>query len=183
MMKLSTATKPLLFMFLASSAFAVDWPPAESPVVPSADGYVAIPNAALSPTKDSNYRAIFDATRAAGKATDLLPALNMAASELNALAAAKVTLANAKFVIVFHGAAVDGILDADHYKAKFKTDNPNLAVIRRMKQAGVEFFVCGQYLAAEKIDPKALTPDVTLAADALLVLMHYQNTGYALMSF
>jgi hypothetical protein len=28
-----------------------------------------------------------------------------------------------------------------------------------------------------------LTPDVTLAADALLVLMQYQNKGYALMSF
>jgi intracellular sulfur oxidation DsrE/DsrF family protein len=182
-MKLNTATKPLLFMLLANSAFAVDWPPAESPAVPSADGYVAIPNAAFPPTKDSNYRAIFDATRAAGKATDLVPALNMAASELNALAAAKVPLANAKFVIVFHGSAVDGILDNDHYKAKFKTDNPNLAAISQMKQAGAKFFVCGQYLAAEKIDLKTLTPDVTLAADALLVLMHYQNTGYALLSF
>jgi intracellular sulfur oxidation DsrE/DsrF family protein len=52
-----------------------------------------------------------------------------------------------------------------------------------MKKAGVEFFVCGQYLAGEKIDPKTLLPEVTLAADALLVLMHYQNNGYALMSF
>jgi intracellular sulfur oxidation DsrE/DsrF family protein len=52
-----------------------------------------------------------------------------------------------------------------------------------MKKHDVEFFVCGQYLAGEKIDPKTLTPDVQLAADALLVLMQYQNKGYALMSF
>ena len=44
-------------------------------------------------------------------------------------------------------------------------------------------FVCGQYLAAEKIDPKTITLDVTRAADALLVLIQYQNKGYALMSF
>ena len=43
--------------------------------------------------------------------------------------------------------------------------------------------MCGQYLAAEKIEPKSLVPEVTLAADALLVLIHYQNYGYALLSF
>jgi intracellular sulfur oxidation DsrE/DsrF family protein len=60
---------------------------------------------------------------------------------------------------------------------------PNLKPIAEMKKHGVEFFVCGQYLVGEKIDPKTLTPDVQLAADALLVLMQYQNKGYALMSF
>ncbi len=155
----------------------------KSPVVPEADGYVAIPNVALPPTKASTYRAIFDATRPPDKPAQLIPALNMAGSELNALAAMNVPLKNAKFAIVFHGPAVDGILDDAHYKAKFGTNNPNLNVIAEMKKQGVEFFVCGQYLAGEKIDPKTLTSDVVVAADALLVLMHYQNKGYALMSF
>ena len=66
--------------------------------------------------------------------------------------------------------------------AMFGTSDPNLKAIAEMK-SGVEFFVCGQYLAAEKIAPKSLTPDVTLAADALLVLIHYQNQGYAVLSF
>ena len=66
--------------------------------------------------------------------------------------------------------------------ARFGTSNPNLKAIAEMK-SGVEFFVCGQYLAAEKIAPKSLTPDVTLAANALLVLIHYQNQGYAMLTF
>jgi intracellular sulfur oxidation DsrE/DsrF family protein len=107
----------------------------------------------------------------------------MAGSELNALAALNAPLGNARFAIVFHGPAVDGILDDEHYKARFGISNPNLKPIAEMKKRGVEFFVCGQYLASEKIDPKTLTPDVKLAADALLVLMEYQNKGYALMSF
>ena len=67
--------------------------------------------------------------------------------------------------------------------ARFDTSNPNLKAIAEMKKSGVEFFVCGQYLAAEKIAPKSLTPHVTLAADALLVLIHYQKQGYAVPSF
>ena len=175
--------KLVLIVAAATVLCAADWPPAKAPAVPDADGYVIIPNAALSPSKSTNYQAVFDATRGASKPTELIPAINMAASELNALAAVNAPLSNAKFAIVFHGSAVDGILDSEHYKAKFGTDNPNLKVIRDMKKAGVEFFVCGQYLAGEKIDPKTLSQEVTLAADALLVLMHYQKKGYALISF
>lgn len=166
-----------------ASVAAAPWPPPKSSVIPDADGYVEIPQAAFPPGKDSTYRAIFDANHAADKPAQLVPAINMAGSELNALAAANVPVQNAKFAIVFHGAAVDGILDEAHYKAKFGVENPNLKAIAAMKKQGVEFFVCGQYLAGEKIDPRTLTADVTLAADALLVLMHYQNIGYALLSF
>jgi intracellular sulfur oxidation DsrE/DsrF family protein len=175
--------KTFIILIATVTAAAAQWPQPKAPVVSEADGYVEIPNVALPPTKDSKYQAIFDATRAAEKATQLVPALNMAASELNALAAVGAPLSNAKFVIVFHGRAVDGILDNDHYKAKFGTDNPNLKAIVEIKKRGVEFFVCGQYLAGEKIDPKTLAPEVTVAADALLVLIQYQNKGYALMSF
>ena len=126
---------------------------------------------------------MFDATHTADKPTALLPALNMAGSELNVLATVNAPLRNAKFAIVFYGPAVDGIVEDEHYRAKFGTTNPNLKAIAEMKKDGVEFFVCGQYLAGEKIDPKTLTPDVQLAADALLVLIQYQNKGYALMSF
>jgi intracellular sulfur oxidation DsrE/DsrF family protein len=143
----------------------------------------AIPDAAATPKPSSTYRAIFDATRAAGKPSELVPALNMAGSELNAMGVVGTPLRNAKFVIVFHGAAIDGILDDAHYRAKFGVANPNLRAIAEMKKAGVELFVCGQNVAFAKIDPTSLSRDVTIASDALLVLMKYQNDGYALLSF
>jgi len=173
----------LILIATVAAAATGDWPLPKAPIIPEADGYVAIPDAAVPPTKNAKYQAVFDATHLAEKAAQLLPALNMAGSELNALGAVNAPLANAKFVIVFHGPAVDGILDNPHYKAKFGIDNPNLKVITEMKKQGVEFFVCGQHLAGEKIDPKTLSKDVTVAADALLVLIQYQNKGYALLSF
>jgi intracellular sulfur oxidation DsrE/DsrF family protein len=175
--------KTLIILLASAAAALAQWPTPKASAIPEADGYVEIPNVAAPPTKNTTYRAVFDATRPAGNPTALLPALNMAGSELNALATVNAPLRNARFAIVFHGPAVDGILDEQHYKAKFGVSNPNLKVIGEMKGCGVEFFVCGQYLASEKIDPKTLTPGVKLAADALLVLMQYQNKGYALMSF
>ena len=85
--------------------------------------------------------------------------------------------------IVFHGPAVDGLLDNAHYRARFGIDNPNLPVLGAMKNQGVQLFVCGQHLAAERVDPKTLSADVTVASDAYLVLISYQNRGHALMLF
>jgi len=168
---------------LATQPSTPRWPPPEAPVVPAADGYVAIPGAAVPPDKARTYRAIFDATRRADKPTELLPAVNMAGSELNAFGVAGVPPSQAKFVLVFHGSALDGILDDAHYRAKFGVPNPNVPVLERLKKSGVELFVCGQNLAFEHVDPTVLTPSITVASDALIVLMTYQNRGYALLSF
>jgi intracellular sulfur oxidation DsrE/DsrF family protein len=107
----------------------------------------------------------------------------MVGSELNALGASGVPLRNAQFVVVFHGAAMDGLLDESHYRARHGVGNPNLEVIAQLRRAGVQMFVCGQNLAADGVDPRSLTPDVRIASDALIVLMRYQNDGYAMLSF
>jgi len=160
-----------------------EWPAPAAPAVPEADGYVVIPKVAVAPQPGRVYRAIFDATRGASRPAQILTALNQAGSELNAFAVSGVPPGHVKFVVVFHGDAIDGILDAAHYRAKFGVDNPNLPVLEKMKKAGVELYVCGQQLAGDKTDPATLAKDVTVASDALIVLMTYQNDGYALLSF
>ncbi|HEX4795309.1 MAG TPA: DsrE family protein [Humisphaera sp.] len=159
------------------------WARPQAAAIPQADGFVKIPDAAFPIDKNSTFRAVFDATRAASKPDQIVPALNMAGAALNDLASEGAPLGNARFVVVFHGPAVDGILDDAHYRAKYKIANPNLAVLSELKKAGVEIYVCGQHLAGENIDPKTLSPDVKVATDALIVLMTLQNKGYALMAF
>src|SRR6266550_62122 len=87
--------KTLIILIATINVAAAQWGQPQSPAVPEADGNVEIPNAALAPRKESTYRAIFDATRAADKPGQLLPALNMAGSELNALAAVAVPVQHA----------------------------------------------------------------------------------------
>ena len=182
-MKLPLVLVLMLMTFLAALEVSAQWGKPVAPVIPEADGYVSIPNAAVPPDKKRTYRAIYDATRFPKEPSQLLPALNMAGSELNAFGAGGVPPRNIKFAVVFHGAAINGILDDAHYKAKFGLANPNLKVLAELKKAGVEIFVCGQNLISENIDPTIISPDVTVASDALIVLMAYQNDGYALMSF
>jgi len=173
----------IILSFLIADAAFSQWPAPKAPVIPEADGYVVIPNAAIPPRKDHVYKAIFDGTRFAAHPTELVPAINDVGAELNALSVAGVPEENAKFVVVFRGSAVDGILDDTHYRAKFGVTNPNLKVLSELKKAGVELFVCGQNLAFEKIDPKSLAPEVVVASDSFIVLMEYHNRGYALLSF
>jgi intracellular sulfur oxidation DsrE/DsrF family protein len=161
--------------------------PAQSPAppapVPQADTYVAFPGAAFQPSRNHSYRALFDGTRGAENPGAILPVLVMTGDVLNDLGATGVPLTNAKLAVVFHGDAVDGILDDAHYRAKFRRGNPNLPVLAALRRNGVELYVCGQYLAAMKIPPASLAHEVKLATDAELVLIELQNRGYALMSF
>lgn len=159
------------------------WPPPQAPAVPAADGYVVIPGVAVPPDPSRTYRVVWDATRGAEKPTQILPALNMAGSELNAFEVTGVPAKNVKFVVVFHGDSMDGILDNEHYEAKYGAPNPNLPVLNQMKALGVEFYVCGQNMAFANIEPQMISPLVQVASDALIVLMTYENKGYALLSF
>ncbi len=170
-------------LLLALPVLAQGWPAPVAPAVPQADGYVVIPHAAIAPDPNFDYRALFDATKMPSKPDAIVPALNAAGGQLNDLVAGKVPRGRQHFTVVFHGPAVDGILDDAHYKQKYGIPNPNLPVLAEMKKRGVELFVCGQHLAAEKIDPKTLSTLVTVAADAYLVLITYQQRGYGAMWF
>jgi len=172
-----------LGVLAATVSHAGRWAAPRSPVIPGASGYVVIPGVAVPPRPARVYRAIFEATRAADRPGQLAPAIDNAASELNAFGVAGVPAANVKLVLVFHGPAMDALLDDAHYRAKHGVANPNLAVLAGMKRHGVKLFVCGQNLAADDVDPATLTRDVVIASDALIVLMTYENDGYALLSF
>ena len=182
-------TRRRLAALLACGSFpwlaaAADLPAPVKPVIPEALGWVVVPGAAISPDSAHTYRAIFSATAGADQPAQLVPAVLMAGTELNALAAAGLSINHADFVIDFHGpGAADALLDNAHYQAKYHLDNPNLKVLAELKQSGVKLYVCAQMLLGMKVPFAALTPDVTVASDGLVVLMTFQNRGYALLPF
>lgn len=183
MMKLVRALAVLVLVAPAASQSSAQWGAPTAAAIPEARGYISIPNAAVTPDKKRTYRAIYNATHPPAEPSRIVPALDMAGAALNAFDATGVPLRNARFAVVFHGAAIDGILSDAHYKAKHGVANPNLKVLSELKKAGVEVFVCGQNLARANMDPRIISPDVTVASAAQVVLMTYQNDGYALLSF
>lgn len=155
----------------------------QRPAIKEARGYWPLPKAAVQPDKTRAFKVIFDSTRAPANPEDVVPAVAEAAALVNALAATGVPVAQRKIAIIFHGVAVDGIQDDDSYKEKYGIANPNLKLIRSLREVGVELFVCGQFLHFRQIDPAKIASDVQLATSAMFVNVTYQNRGYALLSF
>jgi len=154
------------------------------PPIPGDADYVPVPNASFLATAQHSYRVVFDARQGAGKPTELAPAVLLAVSEINTLAAHSVPRQNVRFAIVFHTVrSDDAVLDDAHYKAKYGVSNPNLPVLSQLRAAGVELYVCGQELLADGVPLDGVAKDVTIAEDGLMALVMLQNDGYALLTF
>ena len=80
---------------------------------------------------------------------------------------------------MFHGGAINVISNSMHYKERYKTDNPNLKLIKDLKQFfGAKLIACGQAMAFQKFKTDDLLPDVKVSLIAQTVLSGYQLKGY-----
>ncbi|MGH9524676.1 MAG: DsrE family protein [Terriglobales bacterium] len=154
------------------------------PLIKGAGGAVPLPNAAVQPDKTKQYKVLFDITKGADDPKDILPGIDHAARLLNVLTMSGVPMKNIHMTLVFHGPATTvGAMNDEAYRAKHNVDNPNAPILKQMKAAGVELFVCGQAMHALHFADKDVLTDVKVATGAVVVLVVYQNNGYALMPF
>jgi intracellular sulfur oxidation DsrE/DsrF family protein len=147
------------------------------PLVPGHSGVVPLPRAAEQPRKGA--KAVFDAT-ADTKPGEVNRGLEQVARLLNLYGAAGLTAWDVKIAAVCHGEADKAVLSDAAYAARFKVAaNPNLPLIRELKKAGVELFVCGQSLHDLGFKAEEVADDVPVADSAMLVLVNKQTDGYA----
>lgn len=151
--------------------------PLSFPIIAGYGGVVAVSNAAEKPR--ASAKVLLDVT-ADSKPGDVNKGLERAARLLNLYGAAGLTAADLKLAVVVHGEATKSILRDDFYQQRFGVEhNPNLPLIRALRQAGVEVFVCGQALDAKGF-PESVVADVAQVADsALTVVANRQQDGYA----
>jgi intracellular sulfur oxidation DsrE/DsrF family protein len=73
---------------------------------------------------------------------------------LNTLAHNGVPANHRHIAAAFHEGGRDAVLVTDAYEARHNgVDNPNIAMLREVKEAGVDFRVCGQGLLGKKLEP------------------------------
>lgn len=148
------------------------------------DPYVAVPGATFLADDRHTYRVLFEARGGPKTPEQVVPVVNMAGTELNTLAAHHVTRAHVAFVVVFHTTPSDeAVLDDAHYRARHGVANPNLPVLAALRRQGVKLYVCGQQLTADKVPLDAVTKDVTIVEDGVVVLMTLGGQGYAHLVF
>jgi intracellular sulfur oxidation DsrE/DsrF family protein len=187
-MRRAVAVVVMLVSLVAALAAVAQQRPSDSgwqnPVIKDAGGAVSLPNAAVQPDKNKQYRVLVDITKGSDDPKEVLEGLDHAARVINVMSMSGVPLKNIHMALVFHGpATTTAVMNDDVYRAKYKVENPNAKVIHELKEAGAEVFVCGQALHAFHYDAKDVLPDVKVATAAVVVLVVYQNNGYALMPF
>ena len=164
---------------LPAALHAQQW---QFPVIKGYGGAVAIPDAAVQPRTDLEYKVLFDVTEGS-KPDEVNSGLEHVARFLNLYDLAGIPPEKMKVVVSITGPATAAVLDSAHYAAHYHMANPNTDLIAQLAKAGVQIFVCGQALAGMHVDPAWLAPHVTRALSALTVVPTYQLQGYALEKF
>ena len=137
-----------------------------------------IPGAKELPDAKTDYKVVFSVA-ANAKDDEVHPTLKTIALYLNTLAHNGVPANHRHIVAVFHQGGGDAVLANDVYKARHKdADNPNVAMLKELKQAGVELRVCGQGLLGKKLDPSQVLPGVQVDLWAMTTMVNLQLRGF-----
>jgi intracellular sulfur oxidation DsrE/DsrF family protein len=179
------ATLAGVFIAISASALAATdtatqefW---QTPTVVGVGKVHPLPLAAYQPRPQETYNVVFSITKAASAATEINPSLRHVARIVNLYTAAGVPLSHLEFVAVIDGQATDVTLDDGHYRQKYGVDNPNLGLIRTLRNAGVDVAVSGQAIADLQEQSQWITPEVTLALSGLTTITDLEHQGYVLM--
>lgn len=152
-----------------------------NPLIKEAGAIRSLPDAAEGPRPDNSV--VFDVT---GLSDPTQPAkgIDRMARLLNLYADAEINPQRARFAIVLHGKALIAALSHESYrKLGHGVGNPNLALLDRYRELGVEVYVCGQSLAHSGYGPNDVAPGITIAVSAMNALINKQNSHYAYLPF
>jgi len=164
-------------------------PKFEYPLIKNHGGIVVLPDAAQQPKKNSKVLLDIISDKKSGK---VITGFDRAALILNQYTQAQAgTESGFKMAIILHGPATLAALGDEGYakhsqpyaKAQGAGKNPNLELIRQLKKAGVEIYVCGQALAHHGYATSDVAPEVTVAVSAATVNINLQMDGYAQILF
>jgi len=153
------------------------------PVVKSFGGIYEIPSATVVPDADQEYKIVIDVNSGPSLPHELNPALNNVARMINLHSVGGVPADQIQVVLAIHGKATDAILDNASYEKKYEMANPNVNLIRALKEAGVKMAVCGQSLIGRGYATEQVLSEVEIATSMLTTVTTYQQLGFSFLAF
>jgi intracellular sulfur oxidation DsrE/DsrF family protein len=139
------------------------------------------PDAAVQPDPTADYKVVVDVVHGSKDHTEVYGSLQRLARIVNLLGFAKVPKEHVHIVAVIEGEASLAAASNAVYRKMYKVENPNIAIIHALKQAGVTLLVCGQALAENGFQDSDVNPDVTVSLSALTDFVVYGQRGYSYM--
>lgn len=159
----------------------------EYPLIAGHGGIVPIPGGVEPPTAGTKLILDIVSDSLAG---GVVKGLDRAALFCNLYAAANLLPGKDwEVALVLHGPATKAALtDQAYAQYGFASEqgpprNPNLPLLTRLREAGVELLVCGQAVSYKGFQRKEIDPMVKIAISAALVNINKQAAGYAYLPF
>ncbi|GLQ99318.1 DsrE family protein [Dyella mobilis] len=140
-----------------------------------------LPDSAYRPQSDQTYSIVFALSVGATSPSQVNASLDRVARSINLYTKSGVPLNHLKFVAVAYGPATPLVLDDAHYKAAYGVPNPNLPLIKKLRDAGVDVAVCGQAVAEHKYQYDWVDKSVTISLSALTTISTLEHQGYSLV--
>lgn len=153
------------------------------PLVKGFGGIYEIPEATERPDGTLEYKILVDLASASEDPKQISRFVDNVARLMNLHGLAGVTQDRIKVKVVVHGGAVFSILSDAQYQTRYQINNPNLAVLDALKEAGADIMVCGQSLIARNLKVSDLWPGIRVAHSALTTITAYVPQGYTYLKF
>lgn len=146
-------------------------------------GVLPVPDADEIPDPSISYKLLFELVlpTKAKEGKDINHGITEICRVINLHVASGIPVKKIVPVIVVHGSALFAFYSNEFYQKKFKTDNPNIAIIEELiKKTGAKFIACGQAMQFLEIQHSEIIPQMKVSVTAQTVLSHYQLKGYKL---
>lgn len=173
----------LIVFFVFFTVSAQNSEPKTGPIIDDYGSSYRIKKADLELSKGKEYKVIFDVFTDNSKEGKINPLINTVARYLNMHANQGVKAKNMKIALILHGSATKTVLSDKAYKDLYNKENPNAELLKKLKKADVEIYVCGQSLLFNKFELKDVSENVEVSLSALTALVEYQSNGYQIINF
>jgi len=140
-----------------------------------------VPNAHERPDPNTNYKVVFSVNRDPQSPDDVDPMFRAIATYMNTLGKYGVPPEHRNIVAVIHhrSEGFDIVMNNEAYKERHGRDNPNIEIIHKLTEAGVDIRLCGQGLNAREIDAGDVNPDIQIDLWAMTSIINLTMDGYA----
>ncbi|WP_419729017.1 DsrE family protein [Lichenicola sp.] len=169
---------PLLVLALLAAALprAIA---AEPLAVPDAGMMGDIPGAHELPDPALDYKIVFDVQTLAGAPGDVDPALQAMAGLINTFRHDGVPASHMHLVAMFHGRTIVLVANDQTYSQRTHAGaNPNIQILRHLRDAGLLVTVCGQSAREQHYEQQSLLPFVQTNLSATVTFINLETRGY-----
>ena len=157
--------------------------PQTGPVIKNFGPVFAAPEGSYNLEKNTHYKVTMDVAATGDFPEDLNRHLESAARFLNMSARSGIGSKNIEFAIIVHGPATKDLLGNEGYQKRYEEPNPNTELLKALKEAGVNIYLCAQSASFMKMAPGEFHPAVTVALSAMSAHVRLQSEGYTLIPF